>query len=90
MDESKLSDDSSDGILRLNCLIVMMMKKKSQNENFKDDEDRINQRRLNSKRYKIQEVIKLNQVILVQVVKDERGQKVQHLAHFFIAGNILF
>ena len=34
--------------------------------------------RLRSKRYKIQEVIKPNQVILIQVLKDERGKKVLH------------
>ena len=32
--------------------------------------------RYRTKRYKIQEVIKPNQVILIQVLKDERGQKV--------------
>ena len=40
--------------------------------------------RFRSKRYKIQEVIKPNQVILVQVLKDERGQKVQHLVLLFL------
>ena len=39
------------------------------------------------KRYKIQEVIKPNQVILVQVIKDERGQKGAALSTFIsIAG----
>ena len=35
------------------------------------------------KRYKIQEVIKPNQVILVQVLKDERGQKGAALKYFY-------
>ena len=42
------------------------------------------------KRYKIQEVIKPNQVILVQVIKDERGQKGAALSTFIsIAGNYI-
>ena len=36
------------------------------------------------KRYKIQEVIKPNQVILVQVIKDERGQKGAALKYIYI------
>jgi len=43
-----------------------------------------------SKRYKIQEVIKPNQVILVQVLKDERGQKGAALSTFIsIAGKYI-
>ena len=43
--------------------------------------------RFRSKRYKIQEVIKPNQVILIQVLKDERGQKGAALSTFIsIAG----
>ena len=46
--------------------------------------------RLRSKRYKIQEVIKPNQVILVQVLKDERGQKGSALSTFIsIAGKYI-
>ena len=42
------------------------------------------------KRYKIQEVIKPNQVILVQVLKDERGQKGAALTTFIsIAGKYI-
>ena len=42
------------------------------------------------KRYKIQEVIKPNQVILVQVIKDERGQKGAALSTFIsIAGKYI-
>ena len=37
-----------------------------------------------SKRYKIQEVIKPNQVILVQVLKDERGQKGAALSTLYL------
>ncbi|NMN67740.1 RNAse E [Candidatus Pelagibacter ubique] len=46
--------------------------------------------RLRSRRYKIQEVIKPNQVILIQVLKDERGQKGAALSTFIsIAGKYI-
>jgi len=46
--------------------------------------------KFNFKRYKIQEVIKPNQVILVQVIKDERGQKGAALSTFIsIAGKYI-
>ena len=46
--------------------------------------------KLKFKRYKIQEVIKPNQVILVQVLKDERGQKGAALSTFIsIAGKYI-
>jgi len=46
--------------------------------------------RFKFKRYKIQEVIKPNQVILVQVIKDERGQKGAALSTFIsIAGKYI-
>ena len=46
--------------------------------------------RIRSKRYKIQEVIKPNQVILIQVLKDERGQKGAALSTFIsIAGKYI-
>ena len=38
------------------------------------------------KRYKIQEVIKPGQVILIQVIKEERGQKGSALTTFIIFG----
>ena len=48
------------------------------------------QQKLRSKRYKIQEVIKPNQVILIQVLKDERGQKGAALSTFIsIAGKYI-
>ena len=43
---------------------------------LEDEKENQNKNKLKFKRYKIQEVIKPNQVILVQVIKDERGQKV--------------
>jgi ribonuclease E len=48
------------------------------------------EKRLKFKRYKIQEVIKPNQVILIQVIKDERGQKGAALSTFIsIAGKYI-
>ena len=55
-------------------------------ENLKDK----TKNKLKFKRYKIQEVIKPNQVILVQVIKDERGQKGAALSTFIsIAGKYI-
>ena len=55
--------------------------------------EEINKKRNNKqifKRYKIQEVIKPNQVILIQVIKDERGQKGAALSTFIsIAGKYI-
>jgi len=53
-------------------------------------ENKTNHTRNRPKRYKIQEVIKPNQVILVQVIKDERGLKGAALTTFIsIAGKYI-
>jgi ribonuclease E len=60
--------------------------------NVKENEDKEKklEKRFKFKRYKIQEVIKPNQVILVQVIKDERGQKGAALSTFIsIAGKYI-
>ncbi len=58
-------------------------------ENSGEEKER-KQVRFKFKRYKIQEVIKPNQVILVQVIKDERGQKGAALSTFIsIAGKYI-
>jgi len=55
-----------------------------------NDREIKNEKRSKFKRYKIQEVIKPNQVILVQVLKDERGQKGAALSTFIsIAGKYI-
>ena len=56
-----------------------------------ENKERINnEKKFPSKRYKIQEVIKPNQVILVQVLKDERGFKGAALSTFIsIAGKYI-
>ena len=62
----------------------------SEDENEQNEkvlENKSNQSKFQRKRYKIQEVIKPNQVILVQVLKDERGLKGAALTTFIsIAG----
>ena len=58
--------------------------------NSKYENNRNNFKTIKFKRYKIQEVIKPNQVILVQVIKDERGQKGAALSTFIsIAGKYI-
>ena len=64
------------------------VEKKPEIEN--QNEGNVKQSRSPSKRYKIQEVIKPNQVILVQVLKDERGLKGAALSTFIsIAGKYI-
>ena len=59
-------------------------------DNLKDNKEKKIKTRYRFKRYKIQEVIKPNQVILVQVIKDERGQKGAALSTFIsIAGKYI-
>ena len=59
-------------------------------ENLDNEKEKKREKRLKFKKYKIQEVIKPNQVILVQVLKDERGQKGAALSTFIsIAGKYI-
>ncbi len=59
-------------------------------EILEEEIEKKNGNRHKFKRYKIQEVIKPNQVILVQVIKDERGQKGAALSTFIsIAGKYI-
>ena len=61
-----------------------------QKNNLSNEKDKKKETRFKFKRYKIQEVIKPNQVILVQVIKDERGQKGAALSTFIsIAGKYI-
>jgi len=55
-----------------------------------EEKEKKRENKFRFKRYKIQEVIKPNQVILVQVIKDERGQKGAALSTFIsIAGKYI-
>ena len=59
-------------------------------ENSENEKEKRYESKFRFKRYKIQEVIKPNQVILVQVIKDERGQKGAALSTFIsIAGKYI-
>jgi len=59
-------------------------------ERLNEDKEKKKENKFRFKRYKIQEVIKPNQVILVQVIKDERGQKGAALSTFIsIAGKYI-
>ena len=59
-------------------------------ENLYNEKEKKRDKKFKFKRYKIQEVIKPNQVILVQVLKDERGQKGAALSTFIsIAGKYI-
>ena len=59
-------------------------------ENSVEKKENKKESKFRFKRYKIQEVIKPNQVILVQVIKDERGQKGAALSTFIsIAGKYI-
>ncbi|MBD1170605.1 Rne/Rng family ribonuclease, partial [Pelagibacterales bacterium SAG-MED02] len=58
--------------------------------NAEEEKEKKKENKFRFKRYKIQEVIKPNQVILVQVIKDERGQKGAALSTFIsIAGKYI-
>ncbi len=62
----------------------------NEKEIFDAEKEKNKGNKLKFKRYKIQEVIKPNQVILVQVLKDERGQKGAALSTFIsIAGKYI-
>ena len=64
--------------------------KEKKNEIDNQTNSDFNKSKIPSKRYKIQEVIKPNQVILVQVLKDERGLKGAALTTFIsIAGKYI-
>jgi ribonuclease E len=71
------------------------IKLNSEKENLENNttnasKDKKLEKKFKFKRYKIQEVIKPNQVILIQVIKDERGQKGAALSTFIsIAGKYI-
>ncbi|WP_440678446.1 Rne/Rng family ribonuclease [Candidatus Pelagibacter sp. HIMB1611] len=61
-----------------------------ENSDTEEKTEKKPEKKFKFKRYKIQEVIKPNQVILVQVIKDERGQKGAALSTFIsIAGKYI-
>ncbi len=84
--EQKEAEDLAEGKLEIDDPIEK--KQSEEKENFEEEK----KEKVKTKfiRYKIQEVIKPNQVILVQVIKDERGQKGAALSTFIsIAGKYI-
>ena len=88
--EEKEEENLAEGKLEVDDPIEIEKKENEEKEkDFEDKEKKIESRN-KFKRYKIQEVIKPNQVILVQVIKDERGQKGAALSTFIsIAGKYI-
>ncbi len=95
--EAKEDKNIAEGKLEIDDPIEKEIENQSEDkeiENNKNNTDGEKERKrennLKFKRYKIQEVIKPNQVILVQVIKDERGQKGAALSTFIsIAGKYI-
>ncbi len=91
--EAKEEENLAEGKLELEDPIEkeeLNEKKEEEKENLDIGKTKKNENKFRFKRYKIQEVIKPNQVILVQVIKDERGQKGAALSTFIsIAGKYI-
>ena len=86
--EEKEEERIAEGNLELEDPIEI--KSHDEKENSDISKEKKNDIKPKFKRYKIQEVIKPNQVILVQVIKDERGQKGAALSTFIsIAGKYI-
>jgi len=88
--EAKEEENLAEGKLEVDDPIEAEKNETDEKENFNEEKEKKNENRFKFKRYKIQEVIKPNQVILVQVIKDERGQKGAALSTFIsIAGKYI-
>ena len=84
--EAKEEENLADGKLEIEDPIDKQIIEDKKNDELKKEK----KNNFRFKRYKIQEVIKPNQVILVQVIKDERGQKGAALSTFIsIAGKYI-
>ncbi len=92
--EAKEEENLADGNLNLQDPIEkedpLEDKNANEKQNLDNQKEKKSDNKFKFKRYKIQEVIKPNQVILVQVIKDERGQKGAALSTFIsIAGKYI-
>ncbi|MBD1141262.1 Rne/Rng family ribonuclease [Pelagibacterales bacterium SAG-MED39] len=86
--EEKEDENIAEGKLEIDDPIEK--KSLEEKDNFKEEKEKREEKKPKFKRYKIQEVIKPNQVILIQVIKDERGQKGAALSTFIsIAGKYI-
>ncbi len=85
--EAKEEENLAEGKLEIDDPIEKQ--EVEEKENLEEKEKKF-EKKFKFKKYKIQEVIKPNQVILVQVIKDERGQKGAALSTFIsIAGKYI-
>ncbi len=88
--EAKEDENIAEGKLEIDDHIDIEKDPAEENEISSEKKDKKKEVKFKFKRYKIQEVIKPNQVILVQVIKDERGQKGAALSTFIsIAGKYI-
>jgi len=91
--EAKEEENIADGNLEINDPIEAdkeLPEEESNKVNLNEEKEKKKENKFRFKRYKIQEVIKPNQVILIQVIKDERGQKGAALSTFIsIAGKYI-
>jgi len=95
--EAKEDENIAEGKLEIDDPINIDKDPVEENENTSEEKvnlieekEKKKEIKFKFKRYKIQEVIKPNQVILVQVIKDERGQKGAALSTFIsIAGKYI-
>ncbi len=89
--EAKEEENIAEGKLEIDDPIEKEVIEETDNkDNLIEEKEKKKENKFKFKRYKIQEVIKPNQVILVQVIKDERGQKGAALSTFIsIAGKYI-
>ncbi len=95
--EAKEEENIAEGKLEIDDPIEKEIENQTENKEItdeknitEDEKEKNKENKFRFKRYKIQEVIKPNQVILVQVIKDERGQKGAALSTFIsIAGKYI-
>ena len=90
--EAKEEENIAEGKLEVDDPVEKEMSEENNDdkENLDEEKEKKRENKFRFKRYKIQEVIKPNQVILIQVIKDERGQKGAALSTFIsIAGKYI-
>ncbi len=95
--EAKEEENIAEGKLEIDDPIEKEIENQTEDKEIENDKnnpyeekEKKKENKFKFKRYKIQEVIKPNQVILVQVIKDERGQKGAALSTFIsIAGKYI-
>jgi len=88
--EQKEAEDLAEGKLEVDDPIEKKQQEDKENLEEEKEDEKKEKNKNKFIRYKIQEVIKPNQVILVQVIKDERGQKGAALSTFIsIAGKYI-